>query len=574
MISTPQARRNPEHIVVTPQAPKTIMRPHRTPNPDADVRVFLRIRPLFPNEEPADIEIKGNEVIARPPPRAQNFKHFAERMYTFSEVFNSEASQAEIFDKVAMPLLRRFMHDVDALLFAYGATSAGKTFTVQGTPQEPGLIPRIVKTLLATAPPKNTERGLLISCVEVYNEKIMDLFGDTTKTLRIGKDGFGQTTVKGAIEKECNSNEDLMQMLKNIDTARRQCSTKCNAKSSRSHCIFMLKLVTIPIINGKRTTNLSQIKCTRLSIVDLAGSERVSPTETNAQVVAEACNINRSMLVLGRCIREIRKINKGGYAQIPFRESKLTELFRDFFEPNGKKATMSSVIVNISPSTAQFDDTLFSLQFAAEAVECNVRNGEEDNEYDDEDLPIAAINFDSMSDDNEEDIESDEIKDINQREAKIRQEIHEEMAIRVKKIQDDYQQQIEQMRAQSAQPYTSKLQQALAQRMQMENRSKELEECMKERDREKQKVAELEAKIEELRKTLDETNKKLEETIKKNTMLESNITKMIDATKKLHERHLEIQSDLQNKAAQIEKIYHEKAKVLEDEIERLKKQQN
>ncbi|KAH0791176.1 Kinesin motor domain containing protein [Histomonas meleagridis] len=537
---------------------------NRTPNPDADVRVYLRIRPLLPNEEPADIEVKGNEVLARPPPRAQNFKHFAERSFTFSEVFNSEATQSEIFDKVAMPLLRRFMHDVDALLFAYGTTSAGKTYTVQGTPNEPGLIPRIVKTLLATAPPKNTERGLLISCVEVYNEKIIDLFGDTTKTLRIGKDGFGQTTVKGAIEKECNSNEDLMEMLSNIESVRRQCSTKYNAQSSRSHCIFMLKLVTIPIINGKRTKDLTQIKCTRLSIVDLAGSERVSPSETNSQVVTEACNINKSMLVLGRCIREIRKANKGGYAQIPFRESKLTELFRDFFEP-GNKATMSAVIVNISPSTIQFDDTLFSLQFAAEAVECNVRNGDEDDEYDD-DLPIAAINFDNE----DEDDSNKKINELKIREAKIRQEIHEEMASRVKKIQDDYQAQIQQIKAQSAQPYTSKLQQALAQKMQMESKTKELEECIKERDRERQRANELEKEVELMREKIEETEQMLNEAVKKNTMLENNIMKMIDATKKLHERHLQSQSELEDKIAQIEKIWQQKLQVLVEEIKKLK----
>jgi hypothetical protein len=57
------------------------------------------------------------------------------------------------------------------------------------------------------------------------------------------------------------------------------------------------------------------------------------------------------MLVLGRCIREIRKVAAGEAAQIPF---------QDFFELGGQR-TIASIIVNISPSTVQFDDTLFLL---------------------------------------------------------------------------------------------------------------------------------------------------------------------------------------------------------------------
>jgi hypothetical protein len=101
------------------------------------------------------------------------------------------------------------MHGVDALLFSYGATSAGKAFTVQDTAQDPGLIPRMLRILLNTPPPKGHERGLLGSCVEIYNEKIIDLFGDSTKPLRIGRDPLGFTTVKGVVEFEVKCEADI-----------------------------------------------------------------------------------------------------------------------------------------------------------------------------------------------------------------------------------------------------------------------------------------------------------------------------------------------------------------------------
>lgn len=559
-------------IPATPQTARALSKkatassPTIVENPEADVRVYLRIRPILENEEHADFVVQDNEVIARPPPRSQSSKHIAERKFKFTDIFKEDAKQCDIFDKVAMPLLRRFMHGVDALLFAYGATSAGKTHTVQGSNNDPGLIPRMIRTLLATPAPKGNERGLLISCVEIYNEKIMDLFGDTSKPLRLGRDGFGFTTVKGIIETEVKSCEELNTILKNIENARRQCSTQYNQQSSRSHCIFMIKHVTIPLnpATGKRTNDLSQIKCSRLSIVDLAGSERVSPSETSSQTVTEACNINKSMLVLGRCIREIRKANKGNQSQIPFRESKLTELFRDFFESSNRQ-TMISIIVNISPSTGQFDDTLFSLQFAAEAIKCNVKNVDED---DDEEMPIKNFNFDSEDEEGNGEFDA---KMFAAAEAKIRQEVHEEMADRLRKIQDDYQNQIEQIRTQSAQPYTSKLQQALAQRMQREAKSRELEECKRELARERKKKEELELKIQEMQEEIDTLHRKCEEAEQKKANLEGNIQKMIEATKSLHERHIALQAELEDKADQIQKFWKKRVADLENEIARLKK---
>lgn len=557
-------------VPATPQTARTNAKkgagnsPSCGESPDADVRVYLRIRPLLKNEVHANFDVQDNEVFARPS-KVQNDKHFAERKYKFTDIFNENSKQVDIFDKVAMPLLRRFMHGVDALLFAYGATSAGKTHTVQGSNAEPGLIPRMVRTLLATPAPKGSERGLLISCVEIYNEKIMDLFGDTSKPLRLGRDGFGFTTIKGVVETEVKSCEELNTILKNIENARRQCSTQYNQSSSRSHCIFMIKHVTIPLnpATGKRTNDLSQIKCARLSIVDLAGSERVSPSETSNQTVTEACNINKSMLVLGRCIREIRKVNKGGQSQIPFRESKLTELFRDFFESSNRQ-TVISIIINISPSTAQFDDTLFSLQFAAEAYQCNVKNVD-----DDDDLPIKSINFDS---DEDEDTSNEiDVRMFAAAEAKIRQEVHEEMADRLRKIQDDYHNQIEQIRTQSAQPYTSKLQQALAQRMQREAKSREYEECVKELAREKKRREELEKRCQEMKEEIISLKKKYEEAEQKKANLEGNIQKMIEATRSLHERHVNLQAELEDKANQIQKYWKKRVEELEKEIDILKR---
>lgn len=558
-----------------PTTPKS-SRPATPIDAEASIKVYVRVRPQINDEVRAPIEINENEIAARPPQKSTN--HYAERNYSFTKVYDESSSQKDIFNGVAMPILKQFIKGYDGLLFAYGATSAGKTFTVRGSEEDPGLIPSSVRVLLATPPPDGFERGLFISCVEVYNERIHDLLGDAQTPLRLGKDGFGFTVVKGVKEVEIRQAGELKQILETIDNNKKVCSTAYNAASSRSHCIFMLKLISIPIDRrtGRRTEDIRKITASRLSIVDLAGSERVDPSETSSKMVSEACNINKSMLVLGRCIREIRRTQMGVRGvQVPFRESKITELFRDFFDPVNGRKTYCSIIVNISPSTKQLDDTLFALQFAAEAVKCSVHDNS--SEDDDDDLPMDAIDFDDDNYDNDDNDDSNDHvineAELQAKEARIRQEIRNEMTDRLKKIQSDYQVQLEQIRAQSQQPYTSKLQQALAQRLQNESRARELEEAKRDRDRALARVKELEAQIGILKaeanmykETVEQLQADLRASQEKNTGMESAIQKMIEGTKRIHQRQIDLQAQFETDKQNMKDFYERKIAELTERL--------
>lgn len=89
-----------------------------------------------------------------------------------------------------------------------------------------------------------------------------------------------------------------------------------------------------------------QVEVSRLSIVDLAGSERSKFTQTSGERLKEAGSINRSLMVLGQCLEVLRANQKrtmnttssktgSRLAIVPFRDSKLTEVFQDFFAGNG-----------------------------------------------------------------------------------------------------------------------------------------------------------------------------------------------------------------------------------------------
>jgi kinesin family protein 20 len=64
--------------------------------------------------------------------------------YTFSHVFPPDTSQSDFFAKTTLPLVRDALQGQSGLLFAYGVTNSGKTYTVQGGVNEKsaGILPR------------------------------------------------------------------------------------------------------------------------------------------------------------------------------------------------------------------------------------------------------------------------------------------------------------------------------------------------------------------------------------------------------------------------------------------------
>jgi kinesin family protein 20 len=106
-------------------------------------------------------------------------------------------------------------------------------------------------------------------------------------------------------------------------------ATKLNHNSSRSHCIFTVKL-----IRTNHHDEPSEAAINMMSFVDLAGMERTTKTQSRGERLKEAGNINTSLLILGRCIDAMRSNQQNSShktTMIPYRESKLTRILQHFF---------------------------------------------------------------------------------------------------------------------------------------------------------------------------------------------------------------------------------------------------
>jgi kinesin family member 23 len=65
-------------------------------------------------------------------------------------VFSTESSQSEIYATVAQPLVENLIRGRNGLLFTYGVTGSGKTYTMTGDHQFRGIMPRCLDSLFRT----------------------------------------------------------------------------------------------------------------------------------------------------------------------------------------------------------------------------------------------------------------------------------------------------------------------------------------------------------------------------------------------------------------------------------------
>jgi len=269
------------------------------------------------------------------------------------------------------------------------------------------------------------EYGIWISYAEVYNEKVYDLLdtllesssssgatfqsftanlADQVKSAahllhtKASKSGGvikrkplilkhdknnGNKYIHGLTEIRVKTAEEAKILLRHGQVNRTVFSTYANRTSSRSHGIFTIKLIKLPKNMQLSDSMLSAATVSRLSIVDLAGSERTRNTQTTGQRLKEAGNINKSLMVLGQCMKTLRKNQEQKEKNrkltiVPFRHSKLTELFQSFFTGEGKTV----MIVNVNPCDTGFDENSHVMKFSAVASEVvTVRDEQHDYRY-------------------------------------------------------------------------------------------------------------------------------------------------------------------------------------------------
>lgn len=222
--------------------------------------------------------------------------------------------------------------------------------------------------------------GVFVSYIEIYNNYIYDLLEevpfDPTKpklpqSKMLREDKNHNMYVAGCTEVEVKSTEEAFEVFWRGQKKRRIANTHLNRESSRSHSVFNIKLVQAPLdADGDNVLQeKEQIIISQLSLVDLAGSERTNRTKAEGNRLREAGNINQSLMTLRTCMEVLRENQMyGTNKMVPYRDSKLTHLFKNYFDGEGKVR----MIVCVNPKAEDYEESLQVMRFAEVTQEVEV----------------------------------------------------------------------------------------------------------------------------------------------------------------------------------------------------------
>ncbi|KAL4444957.1 hypothetical protein ABPG77_004007 [Micractinium sp. CCAP 211/92] len=368
------------------------------------LQVFVRIRPSVTSGAPAPkgasaadlarencVHATSRHSIAIAPPEGSQAYRSGDRgqTYSFTRVFDRDTPQEEYYECTAAPLVRDLLRNPshNSVMLAYGITAAGKTYTIEGTRERPGVLPRALMALFQGLQSHAEPVVARAAYYEVYNEQIYDLLDEQgvgplgqRAPLRLKEDSLGRVFVAGLAEVEVGSADKALLLLRRGSRQRQRAETGLNYSSSRSHSIFTVTLYQLGLdaqsseegadgVPEEGDGRSGEQKLGHMSFVDLAGSERAQRTGNVGVRLKESVAINSSLMTLGRCLEALRwnQQHKGGgnLRVVPYRESKVTHLFRDALHGWGQVV----LSVNVSPVARDYDETAHVLKYAALATQ-------------------------------------------------------------------------------------------------------------------------------------------------------------------------------------------------------------
>ncbi|CBX97219.1 hypothetical protein LEMA_P103500.1 [Plenodomus lingam JN3] len=327
-----------------------------------NIRVMCRVRPAHKSEtEPAliaypDCDTDCKEVaITGPSKQSATGKDItASYTYSFDRVFGPTTQNAEVFEEISQ-LVQSALDGYNVCIFCYGQTGSGKTHTMSSAD---GMIPRATAQIWEEAQrlqDKNWRYTMEGSFIEVYNETYNDLLGRSEdldkKRITVKHEKNGKTYLENVVSVMLDGPESVVKILTTASKNRTVAATKANMRSSRSHSVFILKLVGTNEVTGEKSEGT-------LNLVDLAGSERLEHSKAEGARLKETQNINKSLSCLGDVINALGTAKESTH--IPYRNSKLTFLLQNSLGGNSK----TLMFVMVSPLQAHLQETLTSLKFA------------------------------------------------------------------------------------------------------------------------------------------------------------------------------------------------------------------
>ncbi|XP_026561670.1 kinesin-like protein KIF20A [Pseudonaja textilis] len=160
------------------------------------LKVYLRVRPfskaeLENNENQDCLIIENQETVTLQAPKElaqiktneKKIGHSAHQ-FTFTKVFGPDTTQNDFFEGTMKDIVKAYLEGRNGLVFTYGVTNAGKSFTVQGCPKDGGILPRSLDMIFNHIKGRQYSKMNLKPCFSNFTKRLNDMQVKQEKSMK------------------------------------------------------------------------------------------------------------------------------------------------------------------------------------------------------------------------------------------------------------------------------------------------------------------------------------------------------------------------------------------------------
>ncbi|XP_019051393.1 PREDICTED: kinesin-like protein KIN-10C isoform X2 [Nelumbo nucifera] len=255
--------------------------------------------------------------------------------YKLDYCYDQNEDIGKMFSREVKPLVSGIFRGLNASVLAYGAKGSGKTYTIQGSNEKPGLGPLAMEEILSIA--EETGSSITMSWYEVYQDHVYDLLEPKRQEVLVLEGAGGRIQLKGLSQIPVKSISDFNKIYFPACTSRKPAQKHTNDVPHKSH-----KGLIIYVSANDKDSNTNLVG--KMNFVDLAGFE--------------STRMNKSLYALQNVVHALNANER-----VPYRESKLTRMLQDTL--GGTSQILMVTCLNPYPC----QDTIYTVSFASRSCQ-------------------------------------------------------------------------------------------------------------------------------------------------------------------------------------------------------------